>query len=100
MNSKSMSKSWNMDAEEAVEALIAAGIIEEAAAEDAIVALQSAQKDEIEALYVQTAESIAFEDGVLTLNGLAPTALWFSDRPDRDVGHVTSEEFMNAWGEG
>ena len=35
---------------------------------------------------MQTAESIDFEGGVLTLNGWAPTTLWFSDRPDWVAG--------------
>ena len=87
-------------AEEAVDALISANIIEEAAAQDSVKALQAAKKDEIEALYVQTARSVAYEDGVLTLNSLAANTLWFSDRPDRVVGHVTSQEFVDGWGEG
>ena len=87
-------------AEEAADALVAADIIEEAAKEDAIKALQSTKRDEIEALYVQSAKSVAYADGVLTLNGLAPNTLYFSDRPDRVVGHVTSQEFLDGWDEG
>ena len=46
---------------------------------------------EIEALFVQTADSMAYADGVLTLKGMAPTTLLFSDRPDRVTGrHFTS----------
>ncbi len=55
---------------------------------------------EIQALFVQTAKSVVFENGRLTLNGLAPTTLYFSDRPDRVVGHITSDEFLDAWDEG
>ena len=55
---------------------------------------------EIQALFVQTAKSVVFENGKLTLNGLAPTTLYFSDRPDRVVGHITSDEFLDAWDEG
>jgi hypothetical protein len=87
-------------AEEAVDALIAADIIEEDAAQGAVKAIQSSKKDEIQALYVQSAHSVTYRDGVLNLNGLAPNTLYFSDRPDRVVGHVTTEEFLNAWGEG
>lgn len=56
--------------------------------------------DEIEALFAQSAKSMTYMDGVLTLNGLAPTTLMFSDRPDRVTGHVPSEEFLDSWGEG
>ena len=89
-----------MAAEEEVDAIITAGVIEEAAAEEEVIALLAVKKDEIEALYVQTTKGGAFKDGVLTLNSLAPTVLWFSDRPDRVVGRVTPEEFLNASGEG
>ena len=58
------------------------------------------QADEIEALFVQSARSMSYEDGRLTLNGIAPTTLLFSDRPDRVTGHVPSEEFLDSWGEG
>lgn len=55
---------------------------------------------EIEALYVQTAHSISYDDGRLTLHNVAPTTLFFSDRPDRVTGHVSSPEFVDTWGEG
>ena len=58
------------------------------------------EADEIEALFAQSAKSIAYQDGVLTLKGLAPTTLMFSDRPDRVTGHVPSEEFLDSWGDG
>ena len=55
---------------------------------------------EIEALFVQNAHGIAYEDGKLTLRGLAPTTLFFSDRPDRVTGHITSREFVGSWDKG
>ena len=58
------------------------------------------QAPEIEALFVQNAHGIAYHDGKLTLHGLAPTTLLFSDRPDRVTAHLTSEEFVNSWGKG
>ncbi len=56
--------------------------------------------EEIEALFVQTAHSMSYDDGVLTLHSLTPTALMFSDRPDRVTGHIPSGEFIGAWGQG
>ena len=55
---------------------------------------------EIEALYVQSARGMAYDDGELTLQGIAPTTILFSDRPDRITGHIPSEEFFDSWGEG
>ena len=55
---------------------------------------------EIEALYVQSAHGMTYEDGVLTLQGLTPTTIMFSDRPDRITGHIPSGEFFDSWGEG
>ena len=52
---------------------------------------------EIEALFVQTAHGMAYADGVLTLKGMAPTTLLFSDRPDRVTGHLTSQDFFDSW---
>lgn len=58
------------------------------------------QADEIEALFVQTAGSMAYHNGKLTLHKLAPTTLFFSDRPDRVTGHLSSEEFVSSWNKG
>ena len=55
---------------------------------------------EIEALFVQTAHSMSYEDGKLILHTLAPTTLFFSDRPDRVTGHITSQEFVDTWDKG
>lgn len=55
-------------------------------------------------LFVQTASSgsaTANDDGTftLTLAGVGPT-VWFSDRPARLAGHMTTAAFVAAWGEG
>ncbi|MEZ4518714.1 MAG: hypothetical protein R3C44_18495 [Chloroflexota bacterium] len=54
---------------------------------------QVASADEIEALFVQGAAGMVYEDGRLTLTGIAPTTLMFADRPQRVTGHVPTEEF-------
>lgn len=56
--------------------------------------------EEIEAMFVQTASEAAVEDGVLTLHDASRSTLYFSDRPERMVGHVTSEMFVDMWDEG
>lgn len=58
------------------------------------------EDQEIEALFVQTASGMSFADGVLTLSGMAPTTLLFSDRPDRVTGHITAQDFFDSWGVG
>jgi hypothetical protein len=58
------------------------------------------EADEIEALFVQTSHAMSFEDGKLTMHTLTPTTLFFSDRPDRVTGHVTTQEFVDSWDQG
>jgi len=51
-------------------------------------------------LFVQTAQNVAFNDGVLTLQGVSPVTAFFSDRPERVVGHVRNDLFLKQWSEG
>jgi hypothetical protein len=59
-----------------------------------------ASAKEIEALYVQNAAAATYDGERLTLAGIGPTTLMFSDRPDRVVAHVPTAEFVENWGEG
>ena len=52
---------------------------------------------EVEFLFVQNASKATIANGVLTLGGINPSTLYFSDRPDRIVGHVTTREFVDHW---
>ena len=52
---------------------------------------------EVEAMFVQTAAGVEGGSGKLTLRGLAPSTLYFSDRPQRVVGHVSSRQFVDLW---
>ena len=58
------------------------------------------QLEDIEALFVQTAASMTSDGEVLTLKGLSPSTLYFADRPQREVGHMSSRQFVANWGEG
>jgi len=51
----------------------------------------------IEEMFVQVARGSKSSDGVLTLTGVSPATLYFSDRPNRVVGHVTNEQFIDEW---
>jgi hypothetical protein len=46
-----------------------------------------------EFLFVQTAKDIAYKEGVLTLQDVSPVTVFFSDRPQRIVGHVRNDLF-------
>jgi hypothetical protein len=58
------------------------------------------KSDEFEALFVQSAQGVTSGAGDMTLHGLAPSTLMFSDRPERIVGHLTPEQFIEGWGHG
>jgi hypothetical protein len=58
------------------------------------------QVDQIEALFVQSARGLTTSDGSVTLQGLAHSTLFFSDRPQRVVGHLSSRKFVSQWDEG
>ena len=47
--------------------------------------LLAATDKSVEYLYVQTAHSVSFKDDKLTLHGVGPTTLFFSDRPDHHL---------------
>ena len=53
-----------------------------------------------EALFVQTAAGARGGDGLLTLTGVSPSTLYFADRPRRDVGHLSTDDFVALWAEG
>ncbi len=56
-----------------------------------------AQEQEAQWLFVQTAESVMLKDGVLTLHGISPSTLFFSDRPERIATHGLTSEFVTFW---
>jgi len=58
------------------------------------------QVDEIEAMFVQSARGLTSSDGTVTFHELAHSTLFFADRPQRVVGHLSSKKFVDQWGEG
>ena len=60
----------------------------------------SEQLETEEAMFVQTAQGIQSADGTLTLRGITPSTLYFSDRPQRVVGHLATTDFVDLWGAG
>ena len=53
-----------------------------------------------ESMFVQTAQGARCGEGILTLKGVTPSTLYFSDRPQRVVGHMATTDFVALWGEG
>ena len=53
-------------------------------------------------LFVQGAAGVELGAGgrTLTLKGLSPTTLFFSDRPVRIAGHYRTEEYLQFWKNG
>ena len=58
------------------------------------------KQEEVQLLFVQTAHDVVMGKGRLTLIGVSPTTLFFSDRPKRIAGHMTTEDFVLEWKEG
>jgi hypothetical protein len=54
----------------------------------------------VEMLFVQSAKSATVSNGKLTLRGVSPTTVFFSDRPERIAGHMTTDEMVPLWSEG
>ncbi len=48
----------------------------------------------VEDMFVQTASGIRTDNGTMTLLGLTPHTIYFSDRPERIVGHITTHRFL------
>ena len=57
-------------------------------------------EQEVEFLFVQNASTVSLSEGVLSMTGITPETLYFSDRPDRIVGRVTTQEFVDHWSKG
>ena len=53
-----------------------------------------------ESMFVQTARRITSDGATVTLQDVTPATLYFSDRPERVVGHMTTADFVQLWGEG
>jgi hypothetical protein len=55
----------------------------------------------VQLLFVQNAKAVDFGKGTVTLKGVSPMTIYFSDRPVRIAGHFhTKDEFLPLWDEG
>ena len=53
-----------------------------------------------QSMFVQTAGAVTSDGTTLTLKDVTPSTLYFSDRPKRIVGHMTTVDFVDLWAEG
>jgi hypothetical protein len=53
-----------------------------------------------ESMFVQTAQGVDSDGGTLTLRGITLSTLFFSDRPQRVTGHMTTAQFVELWAAG
>lgn len=54
----------------------------------------------VQMLFVQSAKGATLDGGKLTLKGVSPTTVYFSDRPNRIAGHLATTEMIPLWSEG
>jgi hypothetical protein len=55
------------------------------------------EEEKVDFLFVQYAESVTLKDNKLTMQGVQPETLYFSDRPDRIVGRESTKKFVEHW---
>jgi len=60
----------------------------------------SANAQQVELLFVQSAADIAASGDELRLKNMSPLTLFFSDRPQRVVGHFKLDEWQKVWAKG
>ena len=67
-----------------------------------IAAAQSTAAPKVDFLFVQTAKAMTFNNatGKLTLQGISPITLFFSDRPERIAGNMETTVFGPFWSRG
>ena len=61
---------------------------------------QDKRDKKVPMLFVQTAKGATLANGKLTLKGVSPMTVYFSDRPTRVAGHIATNEMIPLWSEG
>jgi len=57
-------------------------------------------KEEVDVLFVQNAKNVSFDNGKVTLRGVDPVTVCFTDRPARMAGHMQTSKFIPLWSQG
>jgi hypothetical protein len=66
----------------------------------AVPAYAAQQPDAPSMLFVQSAKGLTVNGGTMTLTGVSPTTIYFSDRPQRMAGHIDNAGFFKRWAKG
>jgi len=66
----------------------------------ALLAQAQDKEEQVQLLFVQNAKDVVMGKGRLTLIGVSPTTLFFTDRPKRIVGHMATADFVFEWQNG
>lgn len=61
---------------------------------------EGAQSSDPAYLFVQSAQSVQSSPGTLTLKGVSPTTVYFTNRPQRIAGHSRTTDFVSHWAQG
>lgn len=61
-----------------------------------------AKETQADFLFVQTAKGMTYDKAAsrLTLSGVSPVTLFFTDRPERIAGNMSTSKFVPFWSEG
>lgn len=59
-----------------------------------------AQAKQADFLFVQNAASMSYANGKLTLKGVSPVTIFFSDRPERIAGNMATAVWVPFWNDG
>ncbi len=75
----------------------------EKAAKPKLVALspeEAKAMGKVDLLFVQNARNVTLDKNKMVMKGVSPTTLFFSDRPERLTGHLSTQDFIPFWSEG
>ena len=62
--------------------------------------ISAEQLETEQSMFVQTAQGIDSDGATLTLRGITPSTLYFSDRPQRVAGQMATTDFVDLWAVG
>ncbi len=90
-----------MKRKDMLKGMAAAAVVAPASMASMLQAQDGKKKDEVvDFLFVQNSTGVSLKDGVLTLKGVTPDTLYFSDRPERITGRYATAEFVEQWASG
>jgi hypothetical protein len=80
-------------------AVLTAGLLASPAWADPTETAKAAGKD-ASWLFIQTAQKVQFDGKTLTLSGVSPSVVMFTDRPKRAAEAIPTTTFLSRWDEG